>query len=204
MQTLTSTPLALDGDAAGLRMTPEEFDSIGEGQYDANFRYELVDGVLVVNPIEREGHSNPNEHLGYLLRDYQTRSPQGKVLDATLPERYIFLPRSRRKADRVLWAGLGRRPDPKNDPPTIVVEFVSVGKRNWMRDYVQKREEYLGIGVKEYWIVDPFRRQMIVYFAAGGDSQERTLVEGEIYTTILLPGFELPLAQLLAAADYWE
>ena len=36
--------------------------------------------------------------------------------------------------------------------PEIIVEIVSRGSRN--RDYKKKAEEYLSIGVKEYWIVD--------------------------------------------------
>ncbi|MDX1944706.1 MAG: hypothetical protein SFU86_04800 [Pirellulaceae bacterium] len=40
-----------------------------------------------------------------------------------------------RRRDRALWIGLGRLPDPKVDLPTIVVEFVSPGRRNFLRDY---------------------------------------------------------------------
>lgn len=207
MNTKLSPPVPtflLNRDTAGLRMTTEEFDAIGEGQYDEDYRYELVDGVLVVNPIEREGHSQPNDHLGFLLREYQLRHPEGRALDVTLPERHIYLEKDRRKADRVIWAGLGRRPDPRNDVPTIVVEFVSSGRRNWMRDYVQKRDEYLAIGVKEYWIVDRFQRDLTIYTAGPDGPQERIVSETQVYTTPLLPGFQLPLAQLLAASDYWD
>ena len=31
-----------------------------------------------------------------------------------------------------------------------------------MRDYVEKREEYLALGVKEYWIVDAGKQQIVI------------------------------------------
>lgn len=41
----------------------------------------------------------------------------------------------------------------------------------------------------------------MAHVAAAG---ERTIAEAESYTTLLLPGFELPLARLLRAADAWK
>ncbi|OYW11029.1 MAG: hypothetical protein B7Z55_19930, partial [Planctomycetales bacterium 12-60-4] len=113
----------------------------------------------------------------------------GNALDLTLFERYVYLPDgSRRKADRVIWAGLGRRPNPKTDVPAIVVEFVLASKRDQHRDYVTKRREYLALGVKEYWVIDRFRGEMSV-FRPG----EQVLVKrGESYSPALLPGFILP------------
>ena len=41
--------------------------------------------------------------------------------------------------------------------PHIVVEVVSPGGEQ--RDYVDKREEYLRIGVREYWMLNPEDRR---------------------------------------------
>jgi Uma2 family endonuclease len=189
----------LDASSNGLELSPEEFDAIDT--WDEDFEYELIRGVVIVNPIPLEGEVDPNMELEYLLRTYQYLHPQGKSLDQSLPERYVYLPDgSRRKADRVLWAGLGRKPRPKKDVPTIVIEFVSVSKRDQLRDYVHKRREYLSIGVKEYWIIDRFRGNMTVFQSAGDLKVQRA----EIYRTDVLPGFELPLARLLAVADKWK
>ena len=195
------SPPAIGPASAGLLMTPEEFDEITE--YDELYSYELIHGVLVVNPIPSEQEAEPNELLGGLLHLYREQHPQGATLDLTLQERYIQLAHSRRKADRVIWVGLGRRPQPKEDVPTIVVEFVSAGKRNWRRDYVEKRREYLGLGVAEYWIIDRFQRTLTIYRDAPG-AAETVIAEGEVYRSPLLPGFEVPLARLLAAADAWR
>ena len=192
------TQITLDADSNGMRLTPEEFDSVTD--YDHLYGYELIDGVVVVNPIPLEEESHPNEVLGGLLFVYQRQHPKGASLDLTLQERYIHMPNQRRRADRVIWAGLGRWPNPKKDVPTIAVEIVSSGRRSWKRDYETKRDEYLAAGVEEYWIIDRFTRVMTVYRG----SAVQIVKETDKYTTALLPGFELPLAELLAAADKWE
>jgi Uma2 family endonuclease len=139
--------------------------------------------------------------LGYLLLSYKEHNPQGAALDLTLPENLIKTPRSRRRADRVIWTGLGRLPNARKHRPTIAIEFVSAGKRSVQRDYIQKRDEYLVAGLKEYWIIDRFRRRMTVYRRDGDEVVEVTVREHEIYSTPLLPGFELPLAKLLSLSD---
>lgn len=189
----------LDASSNGLELTPEEFDAIDD--YDEEYEYELIHGVVIVNPIPLEGEVDPNEQLGYLLRDYQQRHTQGKALDLTLAERYVFLPSgSRRKADRVIWAGLGRRPQPKTDIPTIIVEFVSASKRDQHRDYVVKRREYLALGVKEYWVIDRFRGEMSVFRVTA----QLIVKRADEYATALLPGFVLQFDVLMSAADRWR
>ena len=184
--------------SAGLLMTPEEFDAIEE--YDDNYDYELIHGVLVVNPIPSEGESGPNELLGGLLFAYKEYHLQGAALDRTMPERHINVPNGRRRADRVIWAGLGRKPEFGVDPPTIAVEYVSESRRDRIRDYETKRIEYEQAGVKEYWIIDRFDRTMTVF--RFGESPEPILIPHDrTYSTPLLPGFEVPLARILDDAD---
>jgi Uma2 family endonuclease len=212
----------LDATSNGMELSPAEFDAIEH--CDEACEYELLHGVVIVNPIPLEGEADPNGHLEYLLRHYQYSHPQGKCLDQTLQERYVHLPDgSRRKADRVIWTGLGRRPNPKQDVPTIVVEFVSKSRRDNLRDYVTKRQEYLQAGVKEYWVIDRFRGVMTVYRSTGQctntntgtnteqqtetgqQATEQVVVErGQIYNTPLLPEFALPLSSLLEIADRWR
>ena len=192
----------LGPDSAGILMTPEEFDEISD--YDDLYRYELVHEVLVVSPFACETEVAPNEVLAHALLSYRESHPEGGALDRTLPDRYVLTRDSRRRADRVIWAGLGRRPNPKQDVPTIVVEFASRAKADRRRDYEEKRREYLEIGVAEYWIIDRFRRHMTVFRSQPGQPPEQVVGEKHTYRTDLLPGFELPLARLLAAADAWK
>ncbi len=65
----------LGPDSAGVRMTPEEFDAIED--WDENYRYELIHGVLVVSPPPLDAEVGQNEMLGHwLLR-------RGRLLDVT-------------------------------------------------------------------------------------------------------------------------
>ncbi len=199
--TIQLESLVLGAEHNGIRMTTDEFDAITE--YDELYNYELVHGVIVVNPIPSQEERDPNEELGYWLRNYRDNHPKGSMLDSTLSGEYVRTGDSRRRADRVIWAGLGRQLDLAAVVPTIVVEFVSKGRRNWQRDYVEKRDEYLELGVKEYWVIDRFERRMTVFKNLVEQISETIIQENKIYRSELLPGFELPLARLLAVADRW-
>jgi Uma2 family endonuclease len=189
--------------SAGLRMTVEEFDALPPSRFVKGYRYEVIRGVLVVSPPVNIGEANPNDDLGYLLRTYQETSPRGKALDLTVPERNVPGTPNRRRCDRAVWAGLGHFPDVDQDIPAIVIEFVSRRRRDALRDYEEKRDEYLAAGVKEYWIIDRFRRVMTVYRKGLAGPTYDIVTETQSYETGLLPGFVLPLSRLLAKADDW-
>jgi len=184
--------------ANGMLMTPAEFDTATE--WDPDYRYELINGVLIVSPPADIGERGPSDFLGGLLLIYKMMHPLGSHLDATVFEETVATVVGRRRMDRAIWTGLGRKPRTLEDVPTIAVEFVSDSSRDRNRDYVQKRQEYEAIGVREYWVIDRFRRQMTVFH--GPDTQ--IVTESEVYQTDLLPGFELPLAKLFAEADSWS
>ena len=184
---------------AGLVLTPEEFD---RAEFAEGWRYELIHKILVIAPFPPEEERDMNDELGYLPRRYGGTHPKGHVLDGTLHEHTVNAGRNRRRADRVIWAGLGRRPR-RGEKPTIIAEFVSAGKRDRIRDLEEKRDEYMALSVSEYWIIDRFERHMLVFSKQGKKTRKQTIGEDEIYTTPLLPGFELPLGKLLTLADAW-
>jgi Uma2 family endonuclease len=193
----------LDASSNGMLMTPDEFDAVPE--WNENYRYELINGVVVVSPAVTVSEADPNEELGHLLRTYQESHPQGAALDFTVDERDVRVgEKTVRRCDRALWIGLGRLPDVKNDIPAIIVEFVSRGKRNRTRDYVHKRSEYLSAGVKEYWVINRFTKTTHVFSAPLDANLERLVPENENYATPLLPSFELPLSRILAKALRWD
>jgi Uma2 family endonuclease len=193
----------LGPETAGLTLSPEEFDSAVD--YDDNCNYELIRGVLVVTPLAGEAERSPNELLGNWLWFYQQHHPQGALLVETLFEQCLKTAENRRRADRVIWTVVNHhRPDPRLELPSIVVEFVSAGKAAWRRDYHEKRDEYLAAGILEYWVFDRFARSLTVYSRRDGQTVEQTITEEETFRPVLLPGFELPLAKLLAAADRWS
>jgi len=198
----TSFPRVGPG-SSGRLMTPEEFDAIPSSRFVPGYRYELIKGVLVVSPYPGPGERNPNDDLGYLLRLYKESHPRGSAIDDTLPEQTVAAT-NRRRADRVIWVGLGRKPDELKDVPAIAVEFVSSKRRDALRDYESKRDEYLEAGVQQYWIVDRFRRVMIVYRKGPAGPTFEIVTEGQNYETDLLPGFILLLSRLLEKADRWD
>jgi Uma2 family endonuclease len=193
------TVLRFGPESNGILLTPQEFD---EADFEDGWRYELVNGVLIVVPIPLENEADPNEEVGHWLRTYRASHPLGSVLDATLSERIVRTGQNRRRADRLIWAGLGRLPR-RYETPTIIAEFVSAGRRNWIRDYETKRDEYLALGVREYWVIDRFRHTLTVFRLHGGKVRKRVFTKEQTYKTKLLPGFELPLAALFALADRW-
>ena len=118
-------------------------------------------------------------------------------MDYTAPDQTVIAGGNRRRVDRAIWVGLGRMPK-KNETPAIAVEFVSAGKRNAERDYHTKREEYREAGVKEYWVIDRFTRKMTVFLQ---DGSQKVLTAEQVYTTHLIPGFELDLQPLFEEID---
>jgi len=188
---------------AGMPMTLDEFET---ADFETGHRYELIHGILIVTPPPLEEERDSNEELGHWLRNYQESHPQGKALDLTLPEQNIRTAKQNRRPDRAVWAGLGRRPRTRGpvarrDVPAILIEFASRRPADKRRDYEEKQVEYRDLGVKEYWIFDRFRRWMTIYSWQGPQWTSRVARAGEVYTTPILPGFELNLDRLLAIAD---
>lgn len=81
----------------------------------------------------------------------------------------------------------------------IVIEVVSPESRR--RDYEEKRDEYLGFGVREYWIVDVEQRMVVQLRRSGQRWIEKTVRPPKTCRTRLLPVFELSLAAVFAATD---
>lgn len=205
-----STVIATDTDALappkrigrrsnGMLLSPQEFDRIRH--WAEGYRYELVNGVLIVVPPAGAGERSPNDDLGARLKIHQWNHAQGSRIDETLPEQTIIAGDNRRIADRAVWVGLGRYPDPEVDVPTIAIEFVSQSRRDQLRDYETKRKEYIAVGVQEYWIIDRFRRRFTVCRA---DGQTLVFAPEQEYQTGLLSGFVLRLSEIFAAADRYS
>jgi len=192
--------LSLGPHSNGMLVSPWEFDV---AEFEPGWRYDLVNGVLIVNPPPSLEERDPNEELGRWLRNYQEDNREGSALDFTLSEQTVHIGPHRRRVDRALWTGLGRLPE-KHETPTIAVEFVSEGRRNQRRDYEIKRDEYRTAGVREYWIVDRFEHTMTVYRFDRGELTKKVLSRRQTYTSPLLPGFRLPLARLFQLTDRWN
>ncbi|HVX11215.1 MAG TPA: Uma2 family endonuclease [Pirellulales bacterium] len=81
--------------------------------------------------------------------------------------------------------------------PNIAIEILSGG--NTPREMAEKRKEYFSAGVDLVWEVDPARRCVAVYRSVNDFD---TLTESDrIDGAAILPGFELPLAEVFAELD---
>jgi Uma2 family endonuclease len=81
--------------------------------------------------------------------------------------------------------------------PELVVEIPSPSTRE--RDEGIKRQLYERAGVTEYWFIDPEIDRVRVYRRDGdafGRAIELSHEDGDMLTTPLLPGLEMPLVRI--------
>lgn len=81
--------------------------------------------------------------------------------------------------------------------PDLVIEILS--KSSARLDKILKLKAYERWGVEAYWLFDPFRRGVQPWARAGEALRPQPFLSaagGDALTSSLLPGFELPLAEL--------
>jgi len=83
-----------------------------------------------------------------------------------------------------------------NGAPDMVVEVIS--KSSVKKDLHEKYGIYEKAGVKEYWIVQPQDRSLIIFTltAAGQYQPSKPLTKGDIATSQVLPGLAIDLDEL--------
>jgi Uma2 family endonuclease len=183
----------------GRRMSLEEFD-VAEAR--EGYLYELSRGVITVSDVPNLRHLAQVDCLRQQLAEYR-RENRGRIHSiAGSGECKILVAglESERHPDVAVYT----EPPPEEDVwrawiPEVVVEVVSPGSEH--RDYVEKREEYLRFGVKEYWIVDAGKGEILVLRRVGGEWKERSVRPPEIYRTKRLPGFGLSCEDIFREAN---
>ncbi|MCC6627966.1 MAG: Uma2 family endonuclease [Chloroflexi bacterium] len=84
----------------------------------------------------------------------------------------------------------------------LSIEILSPGATNIERDRETKLTLYSRRAVREYWIVDPVRRDVEVYRRTAGQLQlVGTVLADETLTSPHLADFALPVADLFAEID---
>jgi Uma2 family endonuclease len=82
----------------------------------------------------------------------------------------------------------------------MVIEVVSPGGE--ARDYLEKRDDYSGAKIPKYWIVDPWKKQLLVLrLTNGGYADHATLPPGDVAESAALPGFRIDVGRCFQAAD---
>ena len=179
--------------AAKTLLTAEEFDNY---PFEEDKRYELHEGELIVMTRPAYRHNRVLAHLNIELGIYFRKHKNGEALISE--NLYALSPKTRRSPDVGIILG-DRYEELKTAKvipivPEIVVEVLSPSERPGMIH--RKLKQYFDAGVKEVWLIDPEPREVEIW--AGATLPDHTLAAGETLTSTLLPGFELPLADLFA------
>jgi Uma2 family endonuclease len=175
----------------GQRMTLDEFI---EADFEEGWLYELAREVIDVTEVPGLNHGRIVGRLTQLFIVYAINHAGVINYRAGGGECRLRLPRmqSDRHPNQVIY--LLPPPLGENQPwtewvPTLAVEVVSRGGED--RDYIEKREEYLRVGVTEYWILDPIERRLLVLKRFGDLWKELIVQTGTVYRPSLLPGLEV-------------
>jgi Uma2 family endonuclease len=184
----------------GLRMTLDDFI---DAEFEEGWLYELARGVIAVTEVPGIHHGRIVERLTEMFVAYKQAHPGVINYRAGGGECRLQLPgmQSDRHPDQAIYL----LPPPSGQAPWthwcphLVVEVVSEGGED--RDYTEKREEYLRAGVREYWILDPRERRLLVLKRAGDVWEETIVSAGAPYQSHVLPGLEVRPDELLGPVE---
>jgi len=189
----------------GRKMTLEEF---WEAEDQPGYLYELVRGVLEVSEVPGDAHWQIIHNLHESFSDHNRRHP-GVILRIGHGSdvRYII---PELETDRHPDVAIAFRDATKDHRgrrrAALAVEVVSPGAVARRRDYEAKREDYLIVGILEYWIVDPMLRQVTVLGrveveGVAGWSEDRIFRDGDRIVSGLLPEFAGTVDHLWAGIE---
>jgi len=168
---------------------------------DDGRRHELIDGEHYVTPSPNTRHQRISGRLYLLIGNWLQEHPVGQLfyapfdvvfsnIDVVEPD---LLYMSNERAAEVLTEEHVR------GVPELVIEITSPGTRRG--DETLKRRLYERSGVTEYWVVDPDVDVVRAYRRSGegfARPVELSAEAGDVLTTALLPGLEIPLARVFA------
>lgn len=188
------TRLVLGPDDHGRLISAEEYAS---AEYDEPWEYERVEGRLVVISPDGQEHVDTSEPWRDRLVVYKLAHPE--VVQIVKSDAWVRVDGG---TDRIGDIGVylsTNRSVPKipDRVPDLMFEIVSPGQEAHDRDYIEKRADYHRLGVREYIIIDRFLKRVTVLTQTPNGYAERVLTLTDIYTSALLPGFAVPLAEVM-------
>jgi Uma2 family endonuclease len=182
----------------GVKLTYDDFVQFP----DDGLRHELIDGEHYVTPSPNTRHQGISLQLTLLIGNWLDRNPIGRLFYA--PFDVVFSKFDVVEPD-LLYLSNERVSDALtplhvHGVPELVIEIGSPGTRK--RDETIKRRLYERAGVEEYWVVDTEIDTIRVYRReADGFARvvELSAEAGDVLTTPLLPGLEIPLSRVFRA-----
>ena len=166
---------------------------------DDGKRHELIDGEHYVTPSPNIRHQAILWNLTGMIAPYLKAHSVGRAfyapLDVVFSDFDVVEPDllfvSKARQDEIL------TPKHLRGAPDLVVEVVSPSTRQ--RDETLKRRLYERFGVSEYWTIDPRGDTIAVDRYQNGQYvrvAHLSRAKGDTLTTTLLPGLEMPLAEI--------
>lgn len=195
----TLTKLKLGPQDHDRPLTWEEYRA---AEYHKGYRYELIHGRLYVSPMPRVPHDRNVRYIDRKLEDYSRAHPE--VINMVSAAAEVHVPPASPEAepdtcpqpDIAAYQNVIQRLDLlwEEISPLLVVEVLSPD--NPEKDLERNVELYRKVPtIKEHWIVDgitdPARPCMTVYRRWGQKWRTLQVPFDSIYSTPLLPGFEL-------------
>lgn len=161
-------------------------------------RHEIIDGDHFMTPSPNTKHQRISFKLSAAFADFLATHRLGEVFaapyDVVLSDEDIVEP-------DLLFISAARAAiiTEKNiqGPPDLVVEILSAGTRKI--DEVVKRKLYERYGVRGYWIVDPELDTVKIHRLTDQGyvrAAELAREANDTLSTPLLPGFQMPLAEI--------
>ncbi len=154
--------------------------------------YEIIAGELFIIPTPHRRHQQICGKIFSHLHNWSESTGNGE----TIITPFIIFSDTDNVIPDVVWVSQERLAQIEDEAghltgaPELVVEVISFGKENEKRDREVKVKLYSIQGVKEYWIVDRFRKQVEVYGREKGKlTLVATLFEKDELTSPLLPNF---------------
>jgi Uma2 family endonuclease len=183
---------------------PMDLDEFAEVEGQEGRVYELSRGIITVVEIPKMRHILHVAAAPDQLQIYKAQNPGRIVVIASGNECKLTIAvlGSERHPDLAVY--LTPPPEEEDEEfwvrwvPEIVVEVVSPSSRK--RDYTEKPEEYLRIGVKEYRIVDGENRLLTVLRRSRGRWVETKIAPPQIHRTRLLPGLAFSIESVFKSA----
>jgi Uma2 family endonuclease len=167
---------------------------------DDHMRREIIDGELIVTPAPRTGHQRAVGEIFIELGLY-ARQHGGEAFvsptdvffaddNVVEPDVLFLVPAHVDHVEERYISG----------PPDIVVEVSSPSTRHI--EIVRKLRLYERFGVREYWYVDLQAGRIEIHrLVDGGYGVPTLLLRGNVIRSDIVPGFELPVDQVLGEPD---
>jgi Uma2 family endonuclease len=181
-------------------LRPQTYDDLREMPDDRQ-RYEIINGELIVAPAPTSGHQRVLAQLYRQLDDHVHETGEGEVFFAPFD---VKLGRFDIAEPDIVFLAASRPRVPDSDnaigyPPDLVVEVLSPSSRS--TDRVKKMALYARSGVREYWIVDPERRTLVVNALDGEDYRAvESNAQGWVASRVF-PGRLVDPAEVFAGLD---